>query len=144
MAEPPKLKRLRPEDFDFEADASEWGPKLLLVLTQFCTEVTEALTGRLTRPQNVRGEEWEVAFTTPNPVAIDAAPFPLAPIKPKYTLAPRHVWVTFAEDITDATRAAPLASVSPVWHLNSDGNVVFRLFHGLDTERRYRIRGLME
>lgn len=145
MANPPKLKRLRPEDFDFEAEASEWGPKLLEVLTQFCGDVTSALTGQLTRPQNVKGASWEVTFTTGGSIAIDAAPFPLY-VTPSFSVDPKnfHLWITGAEDITDATATAFASGVFPHYRLTSDGRVCFRHFTGLNTSRRYRIRGLME
>jgi len=134
---------LRPEDYDFNGEASEWGPKLLQALTTFCGDVTNALTGQLTRPQNIRGEEWEVVFDSGASPTIDSAPFPIYRT-PSTAVSPRHVWVTLVEDITDSTAAAPASAVTPVWRLASDGKVVFRYFLGLDASRRYRIRGLME
>lgn len=143
MAQPPKLKRLLPEDYDFEADATEWGPKLLGVLTQFCGDVTNALTGQLTKGQNIRGEEWELEFSTGASVAVDASPFPLF-LTPKVAINPRHLWVTFIENTSVAGGGETAGAAQPFWQLAADGKVKIRLIHGLDTNATYKLRGLME
>jgi len=146
VSAPPKLKRLLPEDYDFAGDATEWGPKLLQVLTTFCSDVTNALSGGLTRTQNMRGEEREAVFDFTNvgtPPAADLTPFPLS-IVPRSTPNPRNLTVTFVEDITDATGLVPAGAVMPFWRLSADGAVVIRYLTGLDAGRRYRVRFLME
>jgi hypothetical protein len=145
VAPPPKLKTLRPEDYDFNGEASEWGPKLLQVLSTFCSDVTNALSKNLTRGENLRGGNWELNFTTGGTVAIDTAPFPKF-ITPQFKVDPKnfHLWITDIRDTTDSTDTSPSGGVSPCYRLTSNGMVEVRLISGLDANRTYVVRGLME
>jgi hypothetical protein len=145
MAKPPKLKTLRPEDYDFNGEASEWGPKLLQILSAFCSDVTNALSKGLTRGENLRGGRWQARFTTNATVAIDSAPFPLY-LTPGFQPDPKdfHLWITDIRDVTDSTDAPPSGGASPCYRLTSDGRVELRLISGLDASRTYEVRGLME
>lgn len=143
MAKPPKLKTLRPEDYDFNGDASEWGPKLLQVLSTFCGDVTNAMSGQLTAPENIRREEWEITFTTGAALSLDQSPFPLM-LTPKVVTQPRHIWVTSIEDISVSGGGSPVAAVQPFWQRTSEGQVKMRFVHGLLENQTYRMRGLME
>ncbi len=106
MAPPPKLKRLRPEDYDFEAPPSEWGPKLLEVLTQFCGDVSAALTGQVSYGENIRSEEREIRVQMPSGSgSADAAPYPLF-LKPQRALQPRNMVVTHVK--MEATTGSPI------------------------------------
>jgi hypothetical protein len=145
MAKPPKLKTLRPEDFDFNGEATEWGPKLLQTLSSFCGDVTNALSRQLTRADNIRGEERDVIFTTnSNVTTADASPWPVS-ITPQTATQPKNVYVTAVENLTDSSAVGvPSGAVLPIWRLDSKGNVVFRFFTSLNVDTKYRIRVVME
>ena len=140
MATPPKLKSLRPEDYDFNGEASEWGPKLLQVLTQFCGDVTSALSGQLTTPENIKAEERDIDFNTGAAVAIDSSPFPLI-ISPQLVKFPKTVTVT---NPCRSGGTVPLAAAQPVFRLTSDGGVELRLVTGLDVNSSYKMRFKLE
>jgi hypothetical protein len=141
MATPPKLKTLRPEDYDFNGDAAEWGPKLLAVLSTFCGDVTAALSGALTIPENVRGEDREVTFaTTATTPAIDAAPFPVT-ISPQSVKYPKAV--TMLNPVV-SDGAVPAAAAQVVFRLGSDGSVIIRFVTGIEVSKTYKMRIRLE
>jgi hypothetical protein len=140
MAKPPKLKTLRPEDYDFSADASEWAPKLLQALSTFCSDVTNALSGLLDS-ENIRREDRDFEFTTPSgSVALDAAPFPIV-LKPQKVTYPKGVTVL---DPVVADGAVPAAAAQVIKSLDKDGNVVVRYVTGIEVSKTYKMRIRLE
>ena len=141
MAPPPRFKRFPMEQLEEE---SEGVRALAAALSDFAQDTVNALTRALTRAENTTGGEWEGTFTTGDPIAADAAPFPLY-FRPPAGLRPRSVWVVDIENLTNGAAAGvPTSAVQPVWRLTSDGQVAVRMLTGLSVSTKYRVRFLME
>jgi hypothetical protein len=74
MAPLPRYKGFVMEDFAEATEKSPWLPKLITPLNEFMSSVSNAVTGRLTRKDNLLGYSEPFEFTT---AASAAATFPL-------------------------------------------------------------------
>jgi hypothetical protein len=128
MAAPPKNKTLLAEDFK---EAPPWFSKLLTPLNEFMTAVTNALTGRLTRTENLLGYYEDFDFTTESTAANT---FPLrfknkllGGVRPKSVVVGR---------IKKHDAIAMSAAYSIEWDLNQSGEIEV-IFTGLENSKRY-------
>lgn len=136
MSPPPSLKQIDTSQLD---DADEWFlERFLPQLNSFLRDVSSLLAGRLTRGDNIRGEEREIAFTTGAIVALDTSPFPLY-LTPQFARAPRHITITCPN-----LDSIPEGACQPIWRLTSDGRVEIRRISGLMDNTSYKMRFLLE
>ena len=131
---PPSLKAVSPEDYDDMPES--FREKFLATLNPFLRDCVVALESLLSKPK----EDRDVAFSTGASVAHNTTPFPLT-IVPQFARRPTSV-VVINPVLTGG--AVPIAAVQPFWELDGAGNVVIRLFTGLDASSAYRIRLRLE
>lgn len=128
MASVPKMKGFLLEDFK---EAPAWFQKLLEPLNQYMTTVTNALSGRLSRKDNVLAHDEPFDFTT---AAVVADTFPLK-FKNKLLGGIKPVRVTIGR-ISKQTGATMSAAHSISWVPNQAGEVEIT-FQGLENSTRY-------
>lgn len=128
MAQLPRFKGFLLEDFK---EAPEWLSKLLQPLNEFMTTVSNALSGRLTRKDNLLGYYEDFDFTTQ---ATAANTFPLR-FKNKLLggVPPKAVSVGKLKKHNGAVLSA---AWSIEWDPNQAGEIEIK-FHGLENSTRY-------
>lgn len=131
MAQPPRFKTFKVEEFPGLPPAMR---PFFDRLSEFSGSVSDALTQRLTRSENMRaGEQIGAIFTAPS-----------LTIKSSMAVRPRHVWVTHLEPVNGAT-AATDGFITPTllnsWALIDSG---FEK-HGyrINTDGETELRGLV-
>jgi hypothetical protein len=127
MAAPPRFKTLFAEDFK---DAPEWFLRFVSIFNEVAQPVTNALTGRLTRRENMLSVAEPFDFTT---LATAANTFPLRFKNKLSGTKPTIVQVASFAKHTGGTLSAAW-SVSSVINQNNEIELTFQ---GLENSTRY-------
>lgn len=128
MANVPKLKGFVLEDFK---EAPSWFSKLLGPLNEYLTTVTNALSGKLTRKDNLLSYVEPFDFTT---AGTAANTFPLR-FRNKLPGNVRPT-VVFPGRFARENNAALTGAYSMTWTLNTDGEIEITC-QGLENSTRY-------
>jgi len=131
MALPPKLKRLPSDAFE---DAPEWFLDVFLpAFNEFTTQVTNALNGGLTAPENVSSYiEQKVRVVT---TSVAGEGFPLI-IANRLGRIPLCVVIASLELIS----GSPISSaVSVLWSVTGDGRLKINALPGLPLSSEFRV-----
>jgi hypothetical protein len=137
MAAPPRFKRLSVEDFK---EAPPWMLLLFQTLNEALGGLSDALSRRLTRSENMRSQTKDIEVETGASVA-DTFPLTIKLEDSLSDLAPQLVWPGKVDTLKGDP---PTDAVSLLWRLDADGNVQITHIAGLGASQRYRVRLVIE
>lgn len=136
MSVPPKPVQINPEDLGKEAPG--WVGQLLGPLNVFMRDVVTALTGGLTRSQNLRSQVKELTITALNPVA-GTFPITFQVSVPN----PTAVWVAQCVPADASTDMSAAVAVN-TWTTTPSGAVKVGFISGLTAGKTYTLSLIIE
>jgi hypothetical protein len=132
MASPPKVRQLSREAIP---DAPDWFVRLLPSFNSFFTDVSNALTGRLTMGDNVQLQTVDQVLDVGSSVSTS---FPLIFKNPLPT-TPKAVKIVKIRPVTKGATITGAVDCS-WWEMDDKGYVSIKFISGLSASTKYEIR----
>lgn len=134
MAQPPRFRQLTPETVP---GAPEWALRMFGILNQSLKEISDALTGKLTRAENILSNSRTVEIHT-RPSVDETFDAPVGPVvvKNELSVRPSLVWIGKIERLDGVVIRT---AVSLAWRIDGNGNIAITYVSGLEPSTKYRL-----